>query len=1004
MSPFPQIRLKNLSPLLALSGLMALSFGLPRIASAQSVSASVSDPSPAAEQATFTLHEDFEANLFADESMGIANPIAIQWDEHGRLWTLCTLAYAQLEPGQVPDDKLYILSDEDGDGKADRSAVFASGLNMPTGFALGDGVAWGAKGTVVYLAEGPDLVLLLDNDGDGQSDERRVLLTGFGTGDTHQDISNFTFGPSGRLYFSQGLHTLSRVETPWGIVRGDTAGFWRFDPWRLKLEPFCFPSLASQNPCGIAFDRWGALFVKSNNLEVGYVTPGLVPPDHPNNLMALANIGVTPGKSMAGEVVESAHLPDWLQQHILIAGYYSHRVTAFPLLEDGAGFQKVEPVQILAATHESFRPVDIRTGPDGAIYVADWFNPIIGHYQASLRHPDRDKEHGRIWRITAKGRALNPAPDLSGGNLIELLASPDGWTRSQAKRLLAHRMRNGEALVESVRKWIAALDENEEANALPLFEAVSLLGLKIDTKSLNKLIGCPQPLARAYAGRIIGMNPDAIDRPLDKLAYLVRDEHPRVRLEAVIACSYFQDPEALKIALRALDSPMDKYIDYSLSQAVYALADIWVPAMQSGTLELTIPSHLAYTLETYGGAAAAEMARKTLKKPDLPEETRDSLGVVLAKVGDADDLRGLLVDSSHQNTTILRALSETWQTRKLKPKGPLPPELTKLLDGDNTEVRAAAIELAGLWDLKPLQDRIQKLALEGAPTPAERTAALLSFARLAGKDAIPPLQTVGREAADPAIQSAAVEAVALIDLPAAASLAAEGLAKVESPEAASQLLLPFLSRKDGYSALVPALKKADLSAEAAQHIHAAITSAGRANVSLTEVLNVAMGLQNSVQEYSAEFVATLAEEVRQSGDAAAGKEIFNLPQVTCVACHQVGGVGGILGPPLDAVGAGLPLDLIIESVLWPQRQLKEGYFTVSITTEDGRVFSGYEDHVADGALFLRDSATMQVKPIPKAEIADRQEVGSLMPSGLTASLSREQLRDLIRYLWERKGN
>ena len=243
-------------------------------------------------------------------------------------------------------------------------------------------------------------------NGDDVADGREVVLRGFGIGDTHQNISNFTWGPDGCLYFSQGLHTYSRVETPWGIVRGDTAGFFRFDPREHRLEPFCFPSMASQNPCGIAFDQRGAMFLKSNNKELIFVTPGLVPTSHPRNLVPIASIGATPGKSMGGEFVESDHLPDWIQGHILIAGYYSHRVTAFPLVEDGAGYARVEPVQLLVAGHSSFRPVDIRIGPDGAIYVADWFNPIIGHYQASLRHPDRDKQHGRIWRMTARERPL----------------------------------------------------------------------------------------------------------------------------------------------------------------------------------------------------------------------------------------------------------------------------------------------------------------------------------------------------------------------------------------------------------------------------------------------------------------------------------------------------------------------------------------------------------------------------------------------------------------------
>ena len=127
---------------------------------------------------------------------------------------------------------------------------------------------------------------------------------------------------------------------------------------------------------------------------------------------------------MGGEVVASAHLPDWLQGHLLISGYYAHGIHAFPLIKKGAGYAKVEPVELMVAGHESFRPVGTRIGPDGAIYIADWFNPIIGHYQASLRHPDRDREHGRIWRMTAKDRDLSNPKDWNRPETIPVLDDP----------------------------------------------------------------------------------------------------------------------------------------------------------------------------------------------------------------------------------------------------------------------------------------------------------------------------------------------------------------------------------------------------------------------------------------------------------------------------------------------------------------------------------------------------------------------------------------------------
>jgi putative heme-binding domain-containing protein len=164
-----------------------------------------------------------------------------------------------------------------------------------------------------------------------------------------------------------------------------------------------------------------------------------------------------------------------------------------------------------------------------------------------------------------------------------------------------------------------------------------------------------------------------------------------------------------------------------------------------------------------------------------------------------------------------------------------------------------------------------------------------------------------------------------------------------------------------------------------------------------------MGMTAGARVYSPEFVAELVTEVAENGDAESGAKIYQRAELTCVACHQLGGVGGIIGPSLDTVGAGLTPDLLIESVLWPQRQLKEGYFAVSVTTKGGDTWSGYREKEEEGTYFLRDTASGEVRKIPRPEISKLDNIGSLMPPGLTNGLSREELRDLIAYLATLKG-
>ena len=970
------------------------------------------DNSVEAEMASFTIHKDFEVSLFADETLGIANPVAIQWDHRGRLWVLTTLAYAQLKPGETPNDKVIILEDSDADGTADQSTVFADGLDMSTGFALGNGG--------VYLAEGPDLVHLVDSNGDDVADKKTLLLTGFGTGDTHQNISNFIFDSGGFLYFSQGLHAFSTVETPWGVSRGERAGFWRFDPRTSRLDPFGFPGMVSANPCGIAIDRWGALFIKSNGPRLCFATPGLIPTTHPRELMQFAEVGATPGKSMGAEIVETAGQPGWLQQHALIAGYFARQVNALPLIEDGSGFKKVEPVNLMSADHPSFRPVDIRMGPDGGIYISDWFNPVINHYQVSLRHPHRDYDHGRIWKLRPKDLPPVEPPvlvDLAVDELFEHLRSPERWTRDQARRLITESDSNKATKLLSA--WAKKLDPSSDADSHALVEAVGILEARgsVSPELLDHLQRSAEPRTSAVAARILSRSTENIDDAdaTERLSKLLRDPHPRPRLEAVIACANRAHAESLPLALTALDSEVDPFIDYALNQTVHALSEHWLPAARDGELSFAKPEHLAFALNAYGGEVSASIARQTLDNTDaetqLDAAARPAFLSILATTGTAEDLRRVLVDEAHADPTLLNSLVSSWAGRRLVPAKPFAPKLTELLQSKAPAVRLAAIQLAGLWKATELGDAIEKLAAAPATAPAERAAAIASLGSLRGKTAASKLVQIALAADSPvAIRIAALEALSLADLDTAATTATT---LIQRPDAISvgiaTILKPVFSKSGGAPALSKVLTDVDLKPAVARNIVGAMAGRGLTDAGLTARLNKILGIKDTNPadtNYDAERVQKLVAAVTAGdGDVDKGREVFQLTQLNCVACHQIDKVGGPIGPPLDTVGAGLPLDQIIESVLYPARQLKEGYFATAITTIDGQVHTGYVDEkLSNGAnVWLRDTATQKLKPVSMHQLAKREEIGTLMPPGLTASLQEEQLVDLIAYLASLKG-
>ena len=967
-----------------------------------SVSRPESDNSVAAERKSFTLIEGYEVHLFADETNGVANPICMSWDPAGRLWVLCTWVYPQLKPVEKPNDKLLILSDTDGNGRADKTTVFADGLNMPTGFALGHGGA--------YIGEGNDLLHLKDTDGDDKADTRRVLLTGFGTGDTHQNINSFTWSPGGELLFCQGLHAFSRVETPWGISRLDEHGSWRLRPRRLQLH--AFPSTGGQNPWGINFGNWGEPFSKSNDGDVFELLPGLVRRENAAGRSHRdLTIGQTRIKSMIIELAESPHLPDDIQGEMLIAGYFAREVNRFEWEPNGSGHRLKPKPNLMASSHSAFRPVDIRIGPDGAIYVADWFNPIIGHYQASFRHPNRDKTHGRIWRITAKNRPLAKAPDLSKmstAELCEQLASKWRYIRYQAKRCLADLPKDD--VIPAVSKWADKLDRSDPQVEHHLFEAIGVFESHevVNRPLLERLLVAKDYRARAYATRVAGRWHDRLDSPLDLLDRSVTDGSARVRLEAVVACSDIHSAESMAVAAKAVSRPTDRFINYALTQTVHALDPQWRPALNQGKLSFDNPAGLIYVLRAYGGKDVAGQVRSLIRSEEISAVGRRQLLKLLTRVGTANDLQTVF-SHAQRDSQLLQSLPTIAAGRRLVPSGSVHEELAVLLESESASTRAAAARLAGLWKQRQLI-RLLEPIVESKQDDDVRSAAIRSLAELEPDLAVKRFGPLISESYGSPIYLAALESVARQDINGAALAGLKLLADLDDAESFGPVLSTIMNRRSGAKALAVSLKPAEISADDAKLISRWLSAAGHDDADLVNALKERMGIkQGQSVAYDASLVRSLVEEVRRSGDATAGKQVFLSSLTNCAACHQIQGVTSSVdpfpkGPDLTAVAAGLQLELIIESVIWPKRQIKEGFEMTTILTDDGRALSGYLTSEDADTVRLRDLSTGKVREISTKAIEDRVNKGTAMPAGFTNTLTRKELRNLIAFLASLKRN
>ena len=537
---------------------------------------------------SLTVPEGYKVELFASEREfpNLANPMQMSFDNKGRLWVATMPTYPHYRPGDaLPDDKLIIYEDTNGDGKADKETVFADKLHLPIGFEFAP------EG--VYLSQEPNLVLISDTNGDDKADKTEIILGGFDTHDTHHAISAYAADPSGAFMMCEGVFLHSNVETPYGPVRCVDGGFFRYSPQRGQLERTIQMSIP--NPWGFVFDQWGQdFFLHTSGTSMNWGLPvsvkptfGSKTPSTPDLIPSDQKVRPTSGL----EIVSSRHFPDDVQGDIVLCnaigflGIKQHKI-----VDDGTGWKTSFRHDLLVSKDGNFRPVDLEFAPDGSLYVIDWHNVLIGHMQHNARDPLRDHVHGRIYRITHPSRPLvKPAPVAGApiATLLNNLKEPELRTRYRTRREL--RAHTASEVLPAVKAW-ASEQKDTHAKLEALWTTWGLN--QTDEGLLREMLVNSDFHARAAAVRVLRYNHHRIADHAALLEKAAADDHGRVRLEAAVAASWLPDiAAAKKIVAIAAGKPMDVWNQAAIKTATDRLNGV-AEVEKADHVELKAPAHL----------------------------------------------------------------------------------------------------------------------------------------------------------------------------------------------------------------------------------------------------------------------------------------------------------------------------------------------------------------------------------------------------------------------------
>ncbi|MCE9519368.1 MAG: hypothetical protein K8R87_07435, partial [Verrucomicrobia bacterium] len=637
-------------------------------------------------------------------------------------------------------------------------------------------------------------------------------------------------------------------------------------------------------------------------------------------------------------------------------------------------------------------------GPDGALYVADWTNPIINHGEVDFRDPRRDKQHGRIWRIAPKdSKAIDwkPVAGLPVAALLNKLLSPNRWDFEQARRELAKSPLAD--LQKALATWVK--DDVTRRHAAWL-----LSGRSSDTTHLKAMLDPKNPndtsvqVALRELGKASGYSGST---DLSAIApWIEAKRNPRVRLEAFRALARIRTFESADLVLRNLPTDSnDSYLDFAAWTSLNELARLWLEEIATHPEKITDRAAQLY--------AITDIAAPSVTAPYVQRlfagRTIDASGSgpwieLIGKAGGAAELTTLYSTFTKEGALqpdarirVAKALADAAQTRNIRPQGDLN-AIAPLLKSTDQTLLFAGIRLAGLW--RQVQFVPQLAEYAGSEKDAALRNEALKALRLIGQQpSIDALRKLVAEDRPIAVRRAALVPYSALAAPEAIKSLASIL-KQPVDQAEATTLWRELFQNGAFAALFAKEIPKDLTPDAYAAALQAARGMGRNGKPLVALLTPLAGAKVAQRDYATE-IASLVKAVKAGADPVAGELVYR--RAGCIACHAIGGVGGNFGPDFSSLGASAPLDYIIESSINPAAKVKEGYHGFAFSMKDGSIMNGIPVRETATEVIIRPAPGMEL-PLIKANIIKKENIGSLMPPGFVDVLDNKSKLNLFAFL------